>query len=54
MKPAASLARVGLGPEGFSEEEVMVEACTLRQEKAMLIHFPLQIGAGRAPPMPSH
>lgn len=27
MKPAMSLARVGPGPEDFSEEEVMVEAC---------------------------
>lgn len=27
VKPAMSLARVGPGLEGFSEEEVMVEAC---------------------------
>lgn len=46
MKPAVSLARVGLGLEGFSEE-VMVEGCPLRQEKAReLIHFPLQIREG--------
>lgn len=41
MKPAVSLARVGPGLEGFSEEEeVMAEACCLRQEKAMGSYSP--------------
>lgn len=36
MKPAASLGRVSLGQEGFSEEVMLAEARPLGQEKARL------------------
>lgn len=59
-RPAGSLGRVSVGPEGFSEEVMLAEAAPVPGESgagkaacAQLIHLLLQIRAGSFPQITS-